>query len=277
MAFTESDYRLIQQAAKKAGADTSGWKMKKARGGLGGLWDDTGGSLIKGIKDTVTAGARAQERAANKALKKQEEAAAAAQTNLNEQAEIGRGLLDEGSAQAAGQLGGTSNRLVDLLDSPGSFQADPGYQFRLQQGENAIMRSAAARGGRMGGDTLKALMEHGQGLASQEYQNAFQRAGMADQSDFSKRSALANLYSQTASGKANMGIGAAAQGANLSGQMMSAYGAMPQYAGGADQGWSNFLMGAAGTAAGGLGGLGMSYLSQAMQPQQPGTKPPGAT
>jgi hypothetical protein len=74
-----------------------------------------------------------------------------------------------------------------------------------------------------------------------------------------------------------MGIGAAAQGANLSGQMMSAYGAMPQYAGGADQGWSNFLMGAAGTAAGGLGGLGMSYLSQAMQPQQPGTKPPGAT
>jgi len=56
------------------------------------------------------------------------------------------------------------------------FEADPGYQFRLQQGEQAIERSAAARGGALGGGTLKGLQEYGQGLASQEYGQAYQRA-----------------------------------------------------------------------------------------------------
>lgn len=55
------------------------------------------------------------------------------------------------------------------------FQADPGYAFRLQEGMKALERSAAARGGLLSGATLKGVQEYGQGLASQEFTNAFNR------------------------------------------------------------------------------------------------------
>lgn len=55
------------------------------------------------------------------------------------------------------------------------FQADPGYGFRFDQGQKALERSAAARGGLISGNTGGALQQFGQGMASQEYQNAFNR------------------------------------------------------------------------------------------------------
>lgn len=59
--------------------------------------------------------------------------------------------------------------------SMNAFQADPGYAFRLSEGQKALERSAAARGGLMGGATGKALARFGQEMGSQEYQNAFNR------------------------------------------------------------------------------------------------------
>lgn len=63
---------------------------------------------------------------------------------------------------------------------PGSFnfnfEADPGYQFRLQEGQKAMDRSAAARGNLLSGGQAKALTQYNQGMASQEYGNAFNRA-----------------------------------------------------------------------------------------------------
>ena len=53
---------------------------------------------------------------------------------------------------------------------------DPGYQFRLDQGMKAIQQSAAAKGGLLSGAMLKGTQRFGQGLASQEYQNAYQRS-----------------------------------------------------------------------------------------------------
>jgi hypothetical protein len=55
------------------------------------------------------------------------------------------------------------------------FQQDPGYAFRLSEGQKAIERSAAARGGLQSGSALKAAARFGQDLGSQEYQNAFNR------------------------------------------------------------------------------------------------------
>lgn len=61
------------------------------------------------------------------------------------------------------------------------FQATPGYQFRRQQGIDAIDASAAARGGLMSGRTLQDLTTFGDGIASQEYGNYMQRlAGLTD-------------------------------------------------------------------------------------------------
>ena len=55
------------------------------------------------------------------------------------------------------------------------FQQDPGYAFRLSEGQKALERSAAARGGLISGNALKAAARFGQDMGSQEYQNAFNR------------------------------------------------------------------------------------------------------
>jgi hypothetical protein len=55
------------------------------------------------------------------------------------------------------------------------YEADPGYGFRMSEGMKALERSAAARGGLLSGTTLKGVQRFGQDLASQEYQNAFNR------------------------------------------------------------------------------------------------------
>lgn len=54
-------------------------------------------------------------------------------------------------------------------------QLDPGYQFRINQGLQAVNNSAAARGGLLSGATLKELNNYAQGQASSEFQNAFNR------------------------------------------------------------------------------------------------------
>lgn len=55
------------------------------------------------------------------------------------------------------------------------FQTDPGYAFRLSEGMKALDRTAASRGGLLSGATLKGAQRYGSDLASQEYQNAFNR------------------------------------------------------------------------------------------------------
>jgi len=57
----------------------------------------------------------------------------------------------------------------------GQFQQDPGYAFRQSEGMKALERSAAARGNLLSGSTMKGIQRFGQDLASQEYQNAFNR------------------------------------------------------------------------------------------------------
>lgn len=52
---------------------------------------------------------------------------------------------------------------------------DPGYGFRLSEGNKALNASAAARGGLISGNALKAAQDYGQAAGSQEYQNAFNR------------------------------------------------------------------------------------------------------
>jgi hypothetical protein len=55
------------------------------------------------------------------------------------------------------------------------FQADPGYAFRMSEGLKALERSAAGRGGAASGAAMKGITRYGQDLASQEFQNAYNR------------------------------------------------------------------------------------------------------
>lgn len=64
------------------------------------------------------------------------------------------------------------NTLADKLKAgPGDYTKSPGYDFRTNEGQKAIERSAAAKGGLLSGATGKALTRYGQDYATNDYQN----------------------------------------------------------------------------------------------------------
>lgn len=76
-------------------------------------------------------------------------------------------------------------RLSDLLGMGGGSPADvmkldPGYQFAQQQGEQALERAARARGGFDSGGAMKDLLRFNEGLASQRFNDIYNRyAGLS--------------------------------------------------------------------------------------------------
>ena len=70
---------------------------------------------------------------------------------------------------------------------------DPGYQFRMQQGNQAIERSAAARGGLLSGAAAKALTRYSQGVASDEFNNAYNRFNNDKSTGFNRLASLAGV------------------------------------------------------------------------------------
>lgn len=115
------------------------------------------------------------------------------------------------SGQAA--LGQLNQQMPSLTKnfSMSDFHADPGYNFAMQQGNQAIERSAAARGGLNSGDTMKALDSYSQGLGAQQYQSAYNRFTNNQNNTYNKLSTLAGV-GQVANGQvANAGSNAANQ------------------------------------------------------------------
>ena len=113
--------------------------------------------------------------AASSAASMQAGAARDAANLSNEQYQQTR--RDQAPWRAAGEQ--ALNKLIPMSDytkfGMNQFQADPGYAFRLSEGQKALDRSAAARGGLISGGALKAAQRYGQDMGSQEYQNAFNR------------------------------------------------------------------------------------------------------
>ncbi len=59
---------------------------------------------------------------------------------------------------------------------PSQIANNPNYQFVLQQGTDAVQKSAAAKGGLFSGGTMKALDQYSQGLATQTINDAYSQA-----------------------------------------------------------------------------------------------------
>lgn len=94
------------------------------------------------------------------------------------------------------------NKLIPLTDyqqfGMRQFQQDPGYGFRMSEGMKALERSAAARGGLMSGAAMKGIQRFGQDIASQEYQNAFNRYQAERQARLGPLQSLAGVGQTTA-------------------------------------------------------------------------------
>ena len=67
------------------------------------------------------------------------------------------------------------NQAPTYADILAGVESDPGYQFQLEQGMNAIQGSAAANNNLLSGRTLKGLLEYGQGLGTQYAGQAYNR------------------------------------------------------------------------------------------------------
>jgi hypothetical protein len=123
-------------------------------------------------------GAKAQQQAADQSAEVQREifqkqtelAEPFRQAGITSQNELMR-LLGIGGDASAADYG-----MLTRQFRPEDLQIDPGYAFRLSESQKALERSAAARGGLLSGSILRGTLDRSQTLASQEYQNAFNRA-----------------------------------------------------------------------------------------------------
>lgn len=114
---------------------------------------------------------------------------------------------------AAGKTAlGTLASENDIALDPSKIQMDPGYQFGLKQGQQAIDRQAAAGGGRISGAALKAAAQYGTDYATTGYSAAYGRVNQARTDRLNRLAALAGI-GQTAT--QNVGaLGADAAGKN---------------------------------------------------------------
>ena len=94
------------------------------------------------------------------------------------------------------------------------FNADPGYQFRLSQGRQGMESSQAARGGLYSGAALKEAGRFNQGLASQEYGNAYNRFQTNRSNKLNALQSMAGLGQTSAGQVANLGANSAANQGN---------------------------------------------------------------
>ena len=166
--------------------------------------------------------------AANRAGKTQANAANQAAALQQQQFEQTR--ADQAPFRAAGEQ--ALNKLIPLSDytkfGMDQFQQDPGYAFRLSEGQKQLDRMAAVRGGQISGGALKAATRFGQDMGSQEYQNAFNRYQTERSAQLNPLQTLAgvgqsstnfvNTVGQNYANNAGNAMGAAAQ-ANASGYM----------------------------------------------------------
>ncbi len=126
--------------------------------------------------------------------------------------------LDPGTGQ-----GSLLNGFTDQFRGVGDVTNTPGYKFALQQGNNSIQNSAAARGNLLSGQTLADMASFDTGLASQTYQQQYQNAQQEyanafniyntnSNNSYNRLAGMASLGQNAASTTGNQGV---ATGANV--------------------------------------------------------------
>lgn len=135
-----------------------------------------------------------------------------------------------GSSGSAGGMGGFGSLARNF--GAADFQQDPGYAFRLAEGQKALERSAAAKGMSLSGAQAKALTNYNQNFASNEYSNAYGRYNNDQTNLFNRLSGIAGTGQQANQFMGQLGanyanqlgqntMGAASVGANAT---MNGYG-----------------------------------------------------
>lgn len=164
-------------------------------------------------KKAAAAQAAGAEEASNAAERTSDKQIALQREQFNKQYALQQPIYEDGETArnrlmqllglaAGGEGNGSAMRDFSMAD----FQSDPGYQFRLAEGQKGIERSAAAQGNLLSGGALKDAARFTQGLASQDYQAAF------DRFQVNRANKLNPLQSMSGAGQTAAGtLGAASQ------------------------------------------------------------------
>jgi hypothetical protein len=172
------------------------------------------------------------------------------QTQANEAPYLAAGgnalaALLKGEGLGAGTNGSGTGPL-NAPFNPGDLTKTPGYQFTLQQGEQAMLDQQSAVGGVAGGNSLKALTGYAEGLANTTYQQQLQDYMAQQQQQFGQLQTIAGSGQNAA---ANLGA--------LSGQAATNIGNNIIGAGNASAAGT---IGVTNALTGGISSLGSNYL-----------------
>lgn len=168
------------------------------------------GSLIGGVSSAVGASNAAGAQAAAAQNAQNIEQQQYQQNSANQQPFISAGQTAVGTI-GQDQANGTG---FAASFNPSTFINSPGYNFQLQQGQNAINSSAAATGGVLNGGTLKALDQYTTGLANTTYNQAYQNYLAGSNQQYNQLFGVAQLGEQGAASLGQQGTQSAANQGN---------------------------------------------------------------
>ena len=139
---------------------------------------------------------------------------------------ISMGLQAGGGFQES--MGGMGDVMARLQQGPGSFEADPGYQFRREQGLTALERQAGSRRSPYGSAAGKSMMGFASDLASQEYGNFYNRWLGNQGMQLGGYQGMASQYGGMVGMGAQSPAGKAGFASNIGGALAGMYGAEGQ-------------------------------------------------
>lgn len=123
------------------------------------------------------------------------QSAAAGQANALQGQALANQQANEAPYQAAGVNALAQEQAPKFQQdfNQSMFKESPGYQFSLQQGQNALNAANAASGNNVSGSGLAALSNYNVGSANQEYQQAFNNYQTQQGNQFSRLQAIAGM------------------------------------------------------------------------------------
>lgn len=137
-------------------------------------------------------------------------------------------------------------------------QLDPGYQFGLDQGQQAINRQTAAAGGRISGAALKSAAQYGTDYATSGYSAAYNRANQARSDRLNRLAALAQIGQTSTQNVSALGAETAASNNALTRAAANNAGAATLAQGNIWGNAGNQIAALYGRSAGGTGGQGIT-------------------
>jgi hypothetical protein len=156
----------------------------------------TGTLLLAGAGiGSALLGARGAKKAANAQVASTEQATA----EQRRQFDLTRADFAPWQQAGASAIGSLS----DMLKPGYDHTTSPGYQFRFNEGQRAVESGAAAAGGLFRGGTLKDLVRFGQGVASDDFNQQFNRTASVAQGGQQANTTLGQLGANAATNIGN--------------------------------------------------------------------------